>query len=217
MKAYLYFEQSNTFRDEFRKLGYEAKSYDIEGSPSVKIDLFKEIHKAYQGWNSVFDEPTPNDICMAFFPCTYFEGQNQLHFDGTAYQYKNLSDLEKVNISRERERCRSDFFQTICELVIVAYRKKIRLVIENPYGYNYLCKTLPIKPALIIQDRTELGDVMKKPTMFYFINFDPNLFVPKYEKKKPDKTISHMSQGIERSIISKEFARNFIQGYIIKD
>ena len=40
------FEQSGTFKNEFKKLGYEAYDYDIlneYGQTDFKIDLFKEI------------------------------------------------------------------------------------------------------------------------------------------------------------------------------
>ena len=77
-------------------------------------------------------------------------------------------------------------------------------------------KTLPIRPKLVIQDRTKYGDFFKKPTMFYFINCEPNLFVAEYSGTKPTKTIKGTNYGIERSLISKEFARIFIEEFIIK-
>ena len=49
-KVHLFFEQSATFRDEFRKLGYQAECYDIQnnfGKTDHVIDLFSEIDRAY--------------------------------------------------------------------------------------------------------------------------------------------------------------------------
>ena len=46
MKVYCLFEQSGTFRDQFRNLGYEAYDYDIDnqfGKTDYQIDLFQEI------------------------------------------------------------------------------------------------------------------------------------------------------------------------------
>ena len=46
MKVHCLFEQSGTFRDEFRKLGYESYDYDIDnqfGKTDYQIDLFQEI------------------------------------------------------------------------------------------------------------------------------------------------------------------------------
>ena len=46
MVAHCLFEQSGTFKNEFKKLGIEAYDYDIEnqfGQTDYQIDLFKEI------------------------------------------------------------------------------------------------------------------------------------------------------------------------------
>lgn len=46
------FEQSGTFKNEFKKLGYDAVDLDIQnnfGETDYQIDLFAEIEKAYQG------------------------------------------------------------------------------------------------------------------------------------------------------------------------
>ena len=46
MKAHCLFEQSGTFKNEFKKLGIEAFDYDIQneyGETDYQIDLFKEI------------------------------------------------------------------------------------------------------------------------------------------------------------------------------
>lgn len=46
MKVHCLFEQSGTFKNEFKKLGYEAFDYDIQnefGETDCQIDLFAEI------------------------------------------------------------------------------------------------------------------------------------------------------------------------------
>lgn len=51
-KVYCLFEQSGTFKNEFKKLGYEAYDYDISnsfGETDNVVDLFAEIEKAYGG------------------------------------------------------------------------------------------------------------------------------------------------------------------------
>ena len=51
-KVHCFFEQSGTFKNEFKKLGYEAFDYDIQnnfGETDFVIDLFTEIEKAYRG------------------------------------------------------------------------------------------------------------------------------------------------------------------------
>ena len=51
-RVHCLFEQSGTFKNEFKKLGYEAFDYDIQnnfGETDFVIDLFAEIEKAYRG------------------------------------------------------------------------------------------------------------------------------------------------------------------------
>ena len=46
MKVHCLFEQSGTFKNEFKKLGYEAYDYDVQnefGETDHVIDLFSEI------------------------------------------------------------------------------------------------------------------------------------------------------------------------------
>ena len=46
MKVHCLFEQSGTFKNEFKKLGYEAYDYDLQnefGETDHVIDLFSEI------------------------------------------------------------------------------------------------------------------------------------------------------------------------------
>ncbi len=46
MKAHCLFEQSGTFKNEFKKLGIEAYDYDIQnefGETDYQVDLFAEI------------------------------------------------------------------------------------------------------------------------------------------------------------------------------
>lgn len=56
-KVHCFFEQSGTFKNEFRKLGYKAEDYDIQnqfGETDNVTDLFKEIEKCYSG--TILDE-----------------------------------------------------------------------------------------------------------------------------------------------------------------
>lgn len=52
MKVHCFFEQSGTFKNEFKKLGHEAYDYDILndfGETDYVIDIFKEIETAFEG------------------------------------------------------------------------------------------------------------------------------------------------------------------------
>lgn len=58
-KVHCFFEQSGTFKNEFKKLGYEAEDYDIQnnfGETDHVVDLFAEIEAAYDGKVSIFDK-----------------------------------------------------------------------------------------------------------------------------------------------------------------
>ena len=75
-KVHCFFEQSGTFKNEFIKLGIPAEDHDIQnnfGETDHVIDLFAEIEKGYNREPSIFDNITPDDLIMAFFPCIYFE------------------------------------------------------------------------------------------------------------------------------------------------
>lgn len=55
---HLLFEQSGTFKNQFKKLGLEAIDYDIlndYGQTDVQIDIFSEIEKAFSGVSSIFE------------------------------------------------------------------------------------------------------------------------------------------------------------------
>lgn len=51
MRFHCFFEQSGTFKNEFKKLGYEAYDYDILndfGETDFQVDLFHDIEVAYE-------------------------------------------------------------------------------------------------------------------------------------------------------------------------
>lgn len=51
-KVHCLFEQSGTFKNEFKKLGYDAEDYDIQdnfGETDYVIDLFNEIRGGTRG------------------------------------------------------------------------------------------------------------------------------------------------------------------------
>ena len=102
MIAHCLFEESGTFKNEFKKLGYEAYDYDIlndYGETDYQIDLFKEIEAGYNGEPSIFDKIKQDDLIMAFFPCTRFEAKIPLMFRGELYQMKNYTDRQKLSKS----------------------------------------------------------------------------------------------------------------------
>jgi hypothetical protein len=93
MTYHCLFEQSGTFKNEFRKLGYEAYDYDIKdefNETDYIIDLFAEIEKAYSNEKSIFNNIKSEDTILAFFPCVRFENQIQLFFRRNMCKPKEL-------------------------------------------------------------------------------------------------------------------------------
>lgn len=59
MKYHCFFEQSGTFKNEFKKLGHKAYDYDILNDfneTDYVVDLYEEIEKAYLDLDSIFDK-----------------------------------------------------------------------------------------------------------------------------------------------------------------
>ena len=176
-KIYCLFEQSGTFKNEFKKLGLEAFDYDIQddfGETDYICDLFVDIEEAYENRESIFDDITQNDLIIAFFPCIRFEDQIQMHFRGTAIQMKNWTTEQKLENDLKLHRELSQMYGLVTKLAIICLRRKIPLIIENPYSTtHYLVKYWAIPATIIDKDRTIRGDFYKKPTQYYFINCEP--------------------------------------------
>lgn len=220
-KVHCMFEQSGTFKRAFQKQGITAFDYDIRNDfyeTDKVVDLFCEIEIAYAGYHSVFDEIESDDLIFAFFPCIRFEDQIQLAFRGTQFQSRNKSDDEKLEYDLKLHRELSNFYEKITKLVIVCLRKKLRLIIENPYSStHYLTKYWALKPKIIDKDRRKNGDYYTKPTQYWFVNCEPNA-EPLFEApvwRAERKTIVHERNQVARSLISNEYAERFIREYII--
>lgn len=225
MKVHCLFEQSGTFKGEFIKLGIHAEDYDILndfGETDHVTDIFQAILDAYDGKPSLFDGIGRDDMVMAFFPCTRFENEVLLSMRGDTYAGKGKMidawGIEKTleNFMRLNNE-RTYFGELITKLVLISMRGGWKLVIENPYsGQHYLTLYWPLKPALIDRDRTVRGDYFKKPTQFWFVNFEPfhnvYLFPENMEQRK---TIKQVRNTVQRSMISKVYARRFILEHLI--
>ena len=222
MKYHCFFEQSGTFKNEFKKLGYEAYDYDKENKFSETdyvIDLFEEIELAYYGFDTIFNNfKKEEDTIIAFFPCTRFENQIMLCFRGENYNYRKWSLKEKLEKDIQLHKELNKNYEIITKLCIVAIEKNIPLIIENPYSeQHYLRRYWCIKPKIIDKNRREEGDDFIKPTQYWFINCEPkyNLILEPLEIRKQKKIVKE--QGIKRSIISKQYARRFIKENIIEE
>ncbi len=112
-------------------------------------------------------------------------------------------------------------YETVTKLAIVCIKKKIPLIIENPYSTtHYLTKYWAISSKVIDRDRTLRGDYFKKPTQYWFINCEPKcnmIFEACSWNGHEKKSISYTKKGAERSLISKEYANRFIREFILDE
>ena len=228
MIVHCLFEQSGTFKNEFKKLGYETYDYDIQnsfGQTDYVVDLFSEIGGAYEGKESIFDRIKKDDLILAFFPCVRFEDQIMLHFRCQCGTQKNWTDEQKLEYSMKLQNELTEMYCLISKMVIVCLRKGLRIVIENPYSaQHYLKQYWCIQPKLIDKDRTQNGDIMKKPTQYFFINCEPKnnlVFEPieyvdtvRFKKLKGTKNIQRKTM---RSMIHPQYANRFIRQYLIDE
>jgi len=226
-KVHCFFEQSGIFKNEFKKLGYDAYDYDIQdnfGQTDYNIDLFAEIEKAYGGGRqSIFDNITKDDLIMAFFPCIYFCDSSMMLMTFDHACYKKLNNAEKLSKIIEREENRAFFYKKLLELCCVIERNNFRLIIENPYTqphYLSLTQNFPYKPY-IDKNRHLRGDFFGKPTQFFFVNCSWTFGFTEQcgkELKKIERCKDSGIKGIcseERSMISPDYARNFICDQIL--
>lgn len=220
MKFHCFFEQSGTFKNEFKKLGYKAYDYDILndfGQTDYVIDLYDEIEKGYLGLNSIFDKMnSKEDTILAFFPCVRFEAQILLNFRGENSGYKDWNLKKKMCNDLKLHNELHKNYELITKLVIICIDKNIPLIIENPYSeQHYLKRYWALKPSIIDKNRRLNGDYYEKPTQFYFINCKPKnnfIFEPLYEVEK--KIVSE-ENTVNRSMIHPQYANRFIREYVI--
>lgn len=227
-RAFCLFEQSGTFKNEFIKLGIPAEDYDILddfGQTDHKADLFAEIDKAYNGDASLFDGITPEDLIIAFYPCTRFECQISMAFRGEQYQARNMSDASKIEYAMRLHDELHDMYKHICKLFVIALKRGLPLIVENPFTQpHYLTSYFPVKPSVIDNNRKDNGDYYKKPTQYWFVNIKPNencVFEPlELTDMPPIEFIKseHCQSGgrkVARSLIHPQYARRFILSHIL--
>lgn len=216
-----FFEQSGTFKNEFKNLGYKAYDYDILNDfneTDYVIDLFNEIEKSYDNKNSIFDNISKEDMIIAFFPCIRFEDQIIISFRGQNGGTQNWTDIQKLEYDLKLHEELHNLYELITKLVIVCIKRKIPLIIENPYStQHYLQRYWAIKPKVIDVDRSRRGDYYKKPTQYWFINCEPgyNFIFGEDLKNFNIKSIENTKNKVERSLISSKYANRFIREFIL--
>ena len=197
--------------------------------------MFEEIRKAYKDEPSIFDTFGKDDVVMAFFPCIRFENQIMLFFRGQAAQMKKWTLIEKMQNCMKLQDELTEMYHLVNMLFIVCIRRKLKLIVENPYSEeHYLRRYWCLPASLIDKDRRDRGDYFKKPTQFWFVNCNPKnnlLFEAQIwnaiEHKGTDsvrwissgvfekETGIKCSQRVARSMIAPEYAERFIREFIL--
>ena len=200
---YCMFEQSGTFKNAFKKLGYDAIDLDILNDfnqTDTIIDLFAEINHA----------------------------QILINFRGQNYGMKNWSIEKKILNCMRLQTELTEMYLLINKLFLICMKKKLKLIVENPYSEeHYLRRYWCYPPSIIDKDRRTEGDYYKKPTQYWFVNFEPknNLVMGSYNNaidckdpiKKMKKEHAEVMGAKSRSMIHPQYAENFIKKYILEN
>lgn len=159
---------------------------------------------------------------MAFFPCIYFSCLSQMGFCWDSRNYRKKSYKEQSDLILERSKNREHFYGLAIKMLTIAKVRGLRLIMENPWSMQtYLKSNFILPPTMIDKDRSLRGDIFSKPTAYWYINCEPTNGYT-IQKDKPNKRVLDCKKGInagicseERSMISPDYARNFICDFII--
>ena len=157
---------------------------------------------------------------MAFFPCIYFSDMSQiLHTWGA---YPNVDKKSATDNILKRSRNRQTFYELAVMMLACAEIRGLRLIMENPWGtQSFLQRDFVTPPAFIDKDRSLRGDIFGKPTAYWYIgctptygcSYQPRQKIRVKKDAKPSSKTGVCSE--ERSMISPDYARNFICDFII--
>ena len=160
---------------------------------------------------------------MAFFPCIYFETIQMCVFALVGVNERKHTQCERIDVALDRLEKRTAFHALLYKLLWVVTAKRLRLIIENPATTpNYLIsgQNFPT-PTFIDKDRMMRGDVFKKPTAYWFFGCEPTNGMTEQRDKKQQIIMKKKCSGKagicseERSMISPDYARNFICDFIL--
>lgn len=147
---------------------------------------------------------------------------SQMLMSWTHRNYTNYSAKQKTDAILERSENREKFFRLAVMLYSVCYQRKLRMIMENPWSeQTFLKQNFITNPTVIDKDRTKRGDSYVKPTAYWFISCKPTYGHSIQKDKKVMNVISARPSGKagicseERSMISTDYARNFICDFIL--
>ena len=146
-----------------------------------------------------------------------------MYFSCDTLNSRNKPQHDRIKDAIDRLQKRSYFHTLLYKLCYIAEHDKLRLIIENPATEpNYLMYTQNfLKPTFIDKNRMERGDYFKKPTAYWFFNLE-RTYGYSEQNDKEQRIITDCKSapkaGLcseERSLISADYARNFICDFIL--
>ena len=210
------------------ELKHLIMTYKTNTDKQILLLIYSQkLWGGYEGKPSIFDNITSEDVILAFFPCTRFEAQIQLWMTGNNYSQRGWSDKAKLEYAMEKHSELANFYEYLCKLFLICIERELRLVVENPCTQpHYLLTYFPIKATLFDNDRRLNGDYLKKPTQYWFVNFNPSnnvIFEPIIEiptftvgDKNPIRNLDKSkSAQTNRSTIHPQYANRFIRQFIL--
>ena len=141
---------------------------------------------------------------------------------GAHRNLEKLSKKEKADTILKRSQDRAHFYELALKMFTICDIRGYRLIVENPYaGQHFLVGNFPYKATFVDRNRALRGDYFNKPTQYWFVNCTPT-DGHSYQKAEKHKKIASGKPGAhgglcseDRSLISPDYARNFICDFII--
>lgn len=165
------------------------------------------------------------DLIVAFFPCIFFCQASQSAFTYTYNNYAKMGIRRKTDEILKRSKNREYFYTLLIKLFGIVQERGLRMIVENPYSgqhYLILAQNFVMPPTFVDHNRRLRGDYFTKPTAYWFVGCHPTLQSTEVSLLKEKKTImgtkAASQAGLcseERSMISPDYARNFICDFII--
>ena len=146
-----------------------------------------------------------------------------IYFSLDSNNVRKLSQCGKIEVAIERLEKRTYYHTLLYKLLWIINRRNFRLIIENPATMpHYLIGTQNFpQPTYIDKNRMLRGDYFIKPTAYWFFNCQSTHGCTEQNDKKKKTILSSKGSkhaGLcseERSMISPDYARNFICDFII--
>lgn len=163
----------------------------------------------------------------------------QINITISHYENLGMKNTPMLDYILDRIEKREFFYKKLIKLCLFCKTHGLRLIVENPYSMNtYLKQNFIMPPSIIDIDRTRRGDFLVKPTAYWFFNCIPTNGYTRQKTKQKDRKyfLVHSHRPIstklksnqivksskvsgvcseERSMISPDYARNFICDFIL--